>query len=163
MLPHGPLCVSLVVIVCGKLPLLPLPLPEPFAWSTLFCAVVLFFFFSALASNFINHANAYRPGSSNSSSSCLLPASVYLQRSFVEGTTSSRLCGSRNRARNLSAFSRKLCECENLRLHDHPVATVHLICPGSIPLPRLLLMQSVFAICLLRSSRAACLPVIMLM
>lgn len=38
------------------------------------------------------------------------------------------------------------------------MATVHLICPGSFPLPRLLLMQSVFAICLLRSSRAACLP-----
>lgn len=167
MLPHAPLCVSLAVIVCGKLLRVCLCRCRCLSHGQLFFVPLFSSFFSALASNFINHANAYRSASSNSSSRprprplSLPPATVYLR-----GTTS-RLCGSRNRARNLSAFSRKLCECENLRLHDHPqwpqfTSTAPAPLPSLNPSPSAappLLGQSVYAICLRRSlGLLACLP-----
>lgn len=169
MLPHAPLCVSLAVIVCGKLLRVCPCRCRCLSPGQLFFVPLFSSFFSALASNFINHANAYRSASSNSSSRprprplSLPPATVYLR-----GTTS-RLCGSRNRARNLSAFSRKLCECENLRLHDHPqwpqfTSTAPAPLPLPLPPPRCSASLCMpFASDGASDCSHACQPVIMLM
>lgn len=115
MLPHAPLYVSLVVIVCVKVRrvafafAIAIAFRLPFQWthSTLFCAVLSFFRhwhqISLITQMLIAQA---RP--------------VTAQAPALQGPNNNkdkrRLCGSRNRACNLSAFPKncvnvKICAC----------------------------------------------------